>query len=287
MTGFGSAEGPVQGGRLRLEIRTVNHRYFNPALKLPSELAALEGELRERLRQLLERGHVAVTVRWLDAPPAQAGVSVDVDRARLLLTGLKELKRRLRLRGTPDLAFVARLPDVLTVRNGDGVTVSWDELRPVAEAAAGEVIAMREREGRALGADLAARLAQLERHVEAIAARAPQRLVAERDRLRRAVRELTEGTAVDEQRLALEIALHADRLDISEELVRFGAHVAACRQALAGTAAVGKQLGFLAQEMLREVNTMGSKAQDAEIAREVIAMKGELEKFREQLENLE
>jgi uncharacterized protein (TIGR00255 family) len=119
------------------------------------------------------------------------------------------------------------------------------------------------------------------------AAGAPARLVAERERLRRAVRELSEDAAVDEQRLALEIALHADRLDISEELVRFRAHVAGCREALGGTAAVGKQLGFLAQEMVREVNTMGSKAQDAEIAREVIAMKGELEKFREQLENLE
>ena len=287
MTGYGSAEGAVQGGRLRLEIRTVNHRYFNPALKLPAELAALEGDLRERLRQLLERGHVAVTVRWLDAPTTRGGVSVDVERARLLLAGLKDLKRRLRLRGSVDLAFVARLPEVIAVRNGDGAPVSWDELRPVAEAAAAEVIAMREREGRALAEDLGARLVRLEGHAAAIAARAPQRLVAERDRLRQAVRELTEGVAVDEQRIALEIALHADRLDITEELVRFGAHVAACRQALAGAAAAGKQLGFLAQEMLREVNTMGSKAQDAEIAREVIAMKGELEKFREQLENLE
>jgi len=287
MTGFGSAERAVQGGRLRLEIRTVNHRYFNPALKLPAELSVLESDVRERLRQLLERGHVAVTARWLDAPPARAGVTVDVERARQLLAGLKDLKRRLRLRGTPDLALVARLPDVLAVRDGAGVTVSWDELRPVVEAAAADVIAMREREGRVLTEDLAARLSQLERHAEAIAARAPERLVAERDRLRRAVRELTEGAAVDEQRLALEIALHADRLDISEELVRFRAHVGACRQALAGVAAVGKQLGFLAQEMLREVNTMGSKAQDAAIAREVIAMKGELERFREQLENLE
>jgi uncharacterized protein (TIGR00255 family) len=214
-------------------------------------------------------------------------VSVDVERARLLLAGLKDLKRRLRLRGSVDLAFVARLPEVIAVRNGDGAPVSWDELRPVAEAAAAEVIAMREREGRALGRDVGARLDQLERHAEAIAARAPARLVAERERLRRAVRELTEGAAVDEQRLALEIALHADRLDISEELVRFRAHVAGCREALGGTTAVGKQLGFLAQEMLREVNTMGSKAQDAEIAREVIAMKGELERLREQLENLE
>jgi uncharacterized protein (TIGR00255 family) len=212
---------------------------------------------------------------------------VDVERARLLLAGLKDLKRRLRLRGTVDLAFVARLPDVLTVRNGDGTPVPWEELRPVVEAAAAEVIAMREREGRALAGELGARLARLEAHGAAIAARAPHRLTAERDRLRRAVRELTDGVAVDEQRVAMEIALHADRLDITEELVRFGAHVAACRQALAGTVAAGKQLGFLAQEMLREVNTMGSKAQDVEIAREVIAMKGELEKFREQLENLE
>src|SRR5512134_233360 len=103
MTGYGSAEGAVQGGRLRLEIRTVNHRYFNPALKLPAELAALEGDLRERLRQLLERGHVAVTVRWLEAPATRSGVSVDVERARLLLAGLKDLKRRLRLRGSVDL----------------------------------------------------------------------------------------------------------------------------------------------------------------------------------------
>jgi uncharacterized protein (TIGR00255 family) len=287
MTGFGSAERAVQGGRLRLEIRTVNHRYFNPVFKLPTELAAVEGDLRERLRQLLERGHVAVSARWVEAPAAPAGVSVDVERARLLLAGLKDLKRRLRLRGTPDLAFVARLPEVLTVRDGDGAPVSWEDVRPLVEAAAADVIAMRQREGRVLTEDLGGRLAQLERHAETIAQRAPQRLVAERDRLRRAVKELTEGTAVDEQRLAVEIALHADRLDISEELVRFRAHVAACRLALAGTAAVGKQLGFLAQEMLREVNTMGSKAQDAEIAREVIAMKGELEKFREQLENLE
>lgn len=287
MTGYGSAEAAVQGGRLRLEIRTVNHRYFNPAFKLPADLGGLEGDLRERLRQLLERGHVAVSVRWLEAPPARGGPTVDVERARLLLAGLNDLKRRLRLRGTVDLAFVARLPDVLTVRNGDATPVSWEEFRPVVDAATAEVIAMREREGRALEAELGARLARLEVHAAAIAARAPERLVAERDRLRRAVRELTEGVAVDEQRIALEIALHADRLDITEELVRFGTHVAACRQALAGTAAAGKQLGFLAQEMLREVNTMGSKGQDAEIGREVIAMKGELEKFREQLENLE
>jgi uncharacterized protein (TIGR00255 family) len=117
--------------------------------------------------------------------------------------------------------------------------------------------------------------------------RAPERLARERDRLRGSVSELLDGRAVDEQRLAQELAFMADKLDITEEMVRFAAHVSACREALAAERPVGKQLGFLAQELGREVNTMGSKANDAEIAQQVIAMKGELEKFREQLENLE
>jgi uncharacterized protein (TIGR00255 family) len=138
-----------------------------------------------------------------------------------------------------------------------------------------------------MATELRHRLDLLEQAAGRIALRAPERLVRERDRLRAAVAELLEGRTVDEARLAQEIAFQADRLDITEELVRFRAHVAAAREALAADRPVGKQLGFLAQELGREVNTMGSKANDAEIAHEVIGMKGELEKFREQLENLE
>jgi uncharacterized protein (TIGR00255 family) len=156
----------------------------------------------------------------------------------------------------------------------------------VAQAVA-ECRAMRVREGQALAAELRHRLELLVRASDVIAVRAPERLVRERDRLRAAVAELLDGRAADEGRLAQEIAFQADRLDITEELVRFRAHVAAVREALASERPVGKQLGFLAQELGREVNTMGSKANDAEIAQQVIAMKGELEKFREQLENLE
>jgi uncharacterized protein (TIGR00255 family) len=146
---------------------------------------------------------------------------------------------------------------------------------------------MREREGRALTADLTQRLDTLATQADRIAERAPHRLTAEYDRLKQAVTELTGGVRLDEQRLAQELALLADRVDINEELVRFRTHLSACRQALAGSEAAGKQLGFLAQELLRETNTMGSKANDAAITQAVIVMKGELEKFREQLENLE
>ncbi|MFN2571071.1 MAG: YicC/YloC family endoribonuclease [Gemmatimonadales bacterium] len=290
MTGFGSAEDKVLSGRLRVDIRTVNHRYFNPQLKLPVDLAGAEAEIRERLRQLLERGHVSVTARWVEGPGPERSVTVDLVRAKQVLAAAQQLKKKLKLKGTVDLAFVARHPEVLTASNasnGNEQIVQWTDVQPVVERAARDVVAMREREGQALAVELHARLDTLEAAAQTIELQAPARLTAEHERLKRAVAELIAGAKVDEQRLAVEIALLADRVDITEELVRFRAHVAAARAALGSNQAVGKQLGFLAQELLREVNTMGSKANDARITQTVIAMKGDLEKFREQLENLE
>ena len=287
MTGFGSADGTVLGGRLRVEIRTVNHRYYNPQFKLVFELAGVEGQLRERLRQLLDRGHVVVTARWVEAPPSDGAVAVDLARARQVVAAAHELKKQLKLKGEIDLAFVARQPEVLSTHTDGAGAAAWSDVEPIVAQAAQEVLAMRTREGRALAADLTARLDALEAGAAAVAERAPARLAAELARLKQAVAELAGAVSVDPQRLAVEIALLADRVDINEELVRLRTHLAACRETLAGEAAVGKQLGFLAQELLREVNTIGSKANDAAITQTVIAMKGELEKFREQLENLE
>jgi uncharacterized protein (TIGR00255 family) len=287
MTGFGAAEGPAGGGRLRIEIRTVNHRYFNLSAKLPGELSAMEGELRERLRRDFDRGHLAVQARWTESPQRQGGLAIDLDRARLVAGRLRELQSALGLGGEVTVDLVARQPDVLSASSDGGAEIAWSDVEPIVGQAAADCRAMRAREGAALADELRHRLDLLERSVDAIAARAPDRLVRERDRLRAAVAELLDGRAVDEARLAQEIAFQADRLDITEELVRFRSHVAAVREALASDRPVGKQLGFLAQELGREVNTIGSKANDAEIAHEVIAMKGELEKFREQIENLE
>src|SRR2546425_12178131 len=123
MTGFGSADGKVLGGRLRIEIRTVNHRYYNPQFKLPFELAGIEAPLRERLRQLLERGHVAVSARWLEAPQSEGAIAVDLARARQVVAAAAELKKKLKLKGAVDLAFVVRQPDVLSVQS-DGATAA-------------------------------------------------------------------------------------------------------------------------------------------------------------------
>jgi uncharacterized protein (TIGR00255 family) len=287
MTGFGAADGPVAGRRLRVEIRTVNHRYFNLSAKLPGDLTALEGELRERLRRGFDRGHVTVHARWTEQLENEAGFEIDLDRARVVAARLRQMQEALGLGGEVTVELVARQPDVLGSGTNGAVEIAWADVEPVVAQAAAECLAMREREGKALTRELRHRLDLLEQLVQEIVARAPDRLIRERDRLRSAVGQLLDGRTIDESRLAQELAFLADKLDITEELVRFRAHAAAAREALNGDGPVGKRLGFLAQELGREVNTMGAKAGDAVIAQTVIAMKGELEKFREQLENLE
>src|SRR3989449_9817380 len=175
LTGFGSAEGNVLGGRLSIEIRSVNHRYYNPQLKLPFELGGVEGPLRERLRQLLERGHVTVSARWIEAPQRDGAIAVDLTRARQLVAAAKELKKRLKLKGEVDLAFVARQPEVLTPHQDGVATAQWSEVEPIAERAVRELLVMRAREGAALAAELDGRLRALETGAATIERRAPPR----------------------------------------------------------------------------------------------------------------
>jgi uncharacterized protein (TIGR00255 family) len=287
MTGFGAAEGPAGGGQLRVEIRTVNHRFFNPAFKMPGELAALEAEVRERLKREFERGHIAVTVRWADGGRSGGTLRLNVDRAREAMARLRELQTAVGLTGEISLELLSRQMDVLSVEEPEAAPIAWMEVEPIVARAAAECRAMRRREGESLTEELRRRVDAIEQLAVEVESCAPERIVRERDRLRVAVVQLLEGLALDETRLAQELAIHADRLDITEELVRLRAHLFAAREVMQGEHAVGKQLGFLAQEIGREVNTIGSKANDATIGQLAIAMKGELEKFREQVENLE
>lgn len=289
MTGFGSAEGAVGEARVTVEVRAVNHRFFNPNIKLPMALGRWEGEVREALRRGIGRGAVTVTAR-LDAAAA-AGGSIDEQRFGDYVTRLRELQERYALpEDALDVAAVLRLPDVVVSGGADPTAGGTaEQLVAVVNAAVAALTEMREAEGARLVAYLRERLEVVEAALERIAVRAPQRVVEQRDRLRASVQEIAGGVAVDEQRLEQEIAILADRLDVSEELSRFRAHVAAFRDTLerAGTDGVGKRLGFLLQEMLREANTTGSKANDAAVVSEVVLVKEELERIREQVENLE
>ena len=285
MTGFGAAEGLVGGSRVSVELRTVNHRFFSPSIKLPSELSRWEPEVREALRRKVARGHVTLSART--ERTSNTG-SIDEQRFASYVAMLRDLRDRHGLEGTIDVATILRMPDVLA-SDDDGTKGTPAELTSIVESAIESLTKSRADEGGRLAGYLLERLAVVDGALARIAARAPERILAQRDRLRESVRVLTEGMAVDEQRIAQEIAILADRLDVQEELQRFASHIAAFRAALeqSGGEPVGKRLGFLLQEMLREANTTGSKANDAAMLQNVVTIKEELERIREQVENLE
>jgi uncharacterized protein (TIGR00255 family) len=288
MTGYGQAEGTVGTLRVHVDVRTVNHRFFSPSIKLPGAFGRWESEVRDCMRQKVSRGHVTLNVRT--ERTSDAAIAIDEARFATVADQLRLLHDRYGLTGGVDLSSVLRMPDVLSApRDEDEVGGSVEELLALVDRSLDALAKARLEEGARLAAVLAQRLEVIAGALDRLAARAPERLTMHRDRLRQAVLELTEGLGVDETRLAQEVALLADRMDIAEELDRFASHLVAFRSALedSGGEPVGKRLGFLLQEMLREANTTGSKAADAQMLHEVVGVKEELERIREQVENLE
>ena len=287
MTGYGLATGPANGGKVQVEIRTVNHRHFTANLKLTSPLHSLESDVRKALHEQIHRGHVTATTRWLEEPERPTVSKVNFARAREVTEAMRELKAELDLPGEIDLSFVVRQPDVFTIVAGEAPTADDVAFLAVVEQALDGVLASRDREGESLCSDLDKQLGELVSLLAAVEECAPKRITEERDRLRSAVGELLDGRPIDDDRLSLEIAILADKLDVTEETVRLKTHIEACREVLKKSGPVGRELTFLGQEMLREINTIGSKANDATIAQTVIDMKCVLEKYREQVENIE
>lgn len=290
MTGYGEAEREDAAGHLRLEVKTVNHRFFNTNIKTPHGFDRLERDLTEVFRGHLSRGHVAATLS-IDrrASEATGGVNVDLERARGYKEALEAVQKELAIPGMVDLGMLARFGDIFRAPEPQTLAVEAEVVREMAEEAVRGVVALREAEGARLHDDLAGRLDVMATHLDAVAARAPERLSREKERLREAIRELTEQVEVDEDRLAREIAYLADRWDLNEEIVRFRSHIVLFREALDADSAepVGKRLGFLVQEMHREANTIGSKANDQQITEASMALKEEIERLREQVENVE
>jgi uncharacterized protein (TIGR00255 family) len=292
MTGFGEAQAETVAGLLRAEVRSVNHRFFSLNIRSPSALDRYEPQIREWIKGQMARGHINVTYR-LEAPEGNGEVgptlALDAHRARQYLRIFRDLKEQFGLPGEVTVEILARQPDLIVREQNEVPELDEGAVRQVTEAAALAAVTMREAEGRSLEADLNARLTAILDALAVIQERAPERVIRERDRLRRAIAELAGDAAIDPDRLAREVALVADRWDISEELVRLRSHVEHFRTMLAADSAepVGKRLGFLVQEMHREANTIGAKANDAEIEHRVVAIKNEIERLREQVENVE
>ena len=315
MTGYGAAEEELPDGRvLRAEVRTVNHRHLSVSVRLPRGWEKLESKVTARVRTVLSRGRVSLSVACERPDHEDPGApGLDMDRVRRLVSLLNHAGAELDVDGSLDINTLAGLPGVWRTE-AHPAPPPPDEagLLRVTDAALRGVVAMREAEGRRLEEELRGSVGRIEAEVEVIEARAPERLIRERDRLRERVALLTEAIEVDEDRLAREIAYLAEKWDIAEEVVRLRSHMAFFLEHLgdaggsreAGELAkrtrgtevpdnaatgpmAGKRLGFVVQEMNREANTLGAKANDAGISASAVAIKEELERIREQLENVE
>ena len=293
MTGFGEAEEVTAAGVVRVEIKTVNHRFLNANMRTPAGFDRFEGDIQSWLRPFLKRGHVTYTLS-IDRDSAETVdrlPELDLERAKRYGELLETLRSELGVEAPVDLSHVSRFGEIFRAPEPASAKaeVDVDVIRRLTQAAAAEVVQLREAEGARLQSDLEEHLRALDEALVRIEAQAPERLIAERDRLRAAVIELTETHSVDEDRLAREIAYLAEKWDLNEEIVRFRSHLELFRETLQADASepVGKRLGFVIQEMNREANTIGSKANDAQIAQTAVSLKEEVERLREQLENVE
>ena len=290
MTGRGAAAAAGRLARVEVELSSVNRKQLDVDVGLPRFLAACESRVQELVQSRLSRGRITgeVRVTWAEAAQA-AGARVDLGLARATVAALRAAAKKLDLPDDLQASALLALPGLVTFEHGKrDLEALWPTVRQALEAALAKLQAMRKKEGAALGRDLRARLATLRTLAGEIAARAPG--VAETYRanlLKRIAAALPNPDWAADERLLREVALFADKADVTEELVRLDSHFRQADDLLKQGGVVGRALDFLVQEMGREINTVGSKANDGEIARRVVAAKAELERFREQVQNIE
>lgn len=288
MTGYGKYESPLENGRIIVEIRSVNHRYGEVFVKLPRTLLALENSVRKSVAGQLKRGKIEVYIQQEGSVGSGGMPKVNIPLAKAYYEAFVKMKEALGLYDPIPLSLVGAQKDLLFTEEGDGRPEDLhDVLVTAVRMAVDNLDAMRIREGEALLEDLLARRLSLAGLIARITERSPHAVAENAARFKVRVMQLTEDSAVDEGRLAQEIALMADRWDINEELVRFNSHLRQFDETLKMDEPVGRKLDFLIQELNREVNTIGSKANDAEITSFIVELKADLEKIREQVQNIE
>ena len=288
MTGFGRKQAPWLDGSVTVEVRSVNHRFFEVACRLPRHLHALEEPFKRAVHQRCARGRIDLTITLQGGKGRGGLLHVDRTLAKQYHQALRQLKTALKLPGRIDVALIAGLRDVLTVSDQPLEDPQLAALvLQLGDEALNDLQRMRSEEGVALAKDMQSRLQRMRDHRAEIADRVPTAVQEGFARMKDRVEKLLVGEAPDVARLHQELAIYADRGDITEEIVRLDSHMLQFEQHLKRAESIGKTLEFLLQEMGREVNTIGSKANDAVIASHVVQMKAELERIREQVQNVE
>lgn len=288
MTGFGRRQAPWQDGSVTVEMRSVNHRFLEIACRLPRPLSHLEDSFKKAIQQRCARGRIDITVTVQGGKGRVGNVNLDQPLAKQYHQALRSLKKSLKLSGSIDLALMAGLRDVLSVSDQppEDPKLAKVVLQLTTQALA-DLDTMRTGEGKTLGEDMLSRIQTIRGHKSRIAERSPLLAQESFNRMKIRVGKLLGLEIPDLPRLYQELAVYADRGDITEEIVRLDSHMIQFEQTLNRTESVGKTLDFLLQEIGREVNTIGSKANDADIAGHVVQMKAELERVREQVQNIE
>ena len=288
MTGFGQGRGSSGAETLSVDLRSVNGKFCEVKTHLPRELAALESELVKKIKARVARGSVDVHLRREGDSGRALLPRADVQLAAAYVKALRELKSELGLSGEPSVSDVAQLEGVISLREAPAdLAAATAAMHLALDAALDAHDLMRRREGDALERDLAARLATVDKATAEVARLAPSSVDAVRARLESRITELTRGAAPEPQRIAQEVAFFADRTDVAEELTRLASHLVQLRALLTQDAPAGRRLEFLLQEVNREVNTIGSKSQHVGISAQVVEVKAELERIREQIQNVE
>jgi uncharacterized protein (TIGR00255 family) len=287
MTAFGRGEAGADGYRFTVELRTLNHRFCDVRIKLPRKYSDFEEDIKKKVSSEFSRGRIEVSVLADDTLDKVQHLTVDTELAKTYKRLLLILQEELGLQGDLRLESLLNFRDLFAFQEDEeSREKAWSVVETALDQAVSGCLLMRQEEGEAIARDLSGRLNQLEVLTGEVETRAPLVVDDARDRLQKRIQDLLE-TELDETRLAQEVAFFAEKSDITEEVVRLQSHIQQFRDLLEASGPRGRQLEFLLQEMHREVNTIGSKANDLEIAQKVIQMKTELERFREQIQNVE
>lgn len=288
MTGFGRGHKVLNGRDITVEIRSVNHRYYEFSSRLPRSLNYVEERLKSLLQGWISRGKVEVSVLLNNVEAADEKITINHEIVREYIDALRSVKEKFGLTDDLALSNVLRIPDAFTVvKTETDEEQLWEDIKSTAEEALEHFISMRENEGDRMKQDVLSRLAKIEEWVGVVETRSPQVVEDYRKRLYDKMCEVLSSSNIDENRILLEAGIFSEKTAVDEETVRLRSHIAQFRSMLESGEPVGRKLDFLVQEMNRETNTIGSKVQDIEVTRIVVDQKSEIEKIREQIQNIE
>ncbi len=288
MTGFGRGHAVLNGRDITVEIRAVNHRYYEFSCRLPRAFSFAEERLKSLLQGKIARGKLEVSVLVQNVTAVSEKITANKEVIGAYIQALREIKDEFSLTDDLSLSAVMKLPDAFTVvKEETDEDQLWEDLKSVTVEALNNFIAMRETEGARMKADISSRLDVIEKNVAFVEERSPLIVENYRKRLYDRMCEVLDGKAVDENRILLEAGIFSEKTAVDEETVRLRSHIAQFREMLESAEPIGRKLDFLVQEMNRETNTIGSKVQDIEVTKVVVDQKSEIEKIREQIQNIE